>query len=318
MATRQFSVRNTLAEHTHVDRRSISLAILLIVVQVGAVLFATSITGSAAEPSLPNEAGETTAGQAASAATWVGLEVVLAVGMVALYFVYRRLPEWLQEQVSDTVEAALFLGVGLLLAPDAWALAGILLLFYFSLGVLGELNLFWIINNLFVIGLAIVTAALIGLLFGVVGVLVALTGMTLYDHYFANKHDWMFDLAELLSVLPIIYYMPGTWRFDMDDVFGTDDAGLPEVSPEPMAIGMADLGLPCALPVAVVVATGGLGGSTLLVLGAIALGLVLAAFRLRHELLSRGSGAGLPALSAGVIGAYALGTLGTTAIQHLT
>ena len=66
---------------------------------------------------------------------------------------------------------------------------------------------------------------------------------------------------------------------------------------------MADLALPAALAAAV--ATAG-GPAPLLAAGGVVAGIAIACFRLRHRMLTAGSGAGMPALTAGAIGGWLL------------
>lgn len=294
------------------DRQASLLAVLFLAVQIPAVWLAQQLTAATTQPDTPGgvTAADSTAAESAGAGiAWAGIEVAFAVGLLALIVVYRRLPEWLQETIKINVVLLIFLHLG-----GQWATAGVLptgaALVVSILTVykaVSHYDVYWALNNLLAVSLAIATGAYIALIFGVWGLVVALVALTVYDHVFANKQGWMFTLADSLlrARLPVVVLKPHGWRLDWNafvDGLG-DDEDDPDTS---WAIGTADLALPAAFAAAVATAPPGpLASGTLAAAGVVG-GVTLACFRLRYEMLTKGSGAGLPALTAGALGGWAV------------
>lgn len=305
-----------LRDEVIVDRRAAGLVVLFVVVLVPTVWLTALLHGAGADPTLPGGVEEPGSGPAGPAAggLWVLAEVVFAgvalVGIVA----YKRAPEWLQTIIKWDVLMAIFMYAGARWATDGSL--GVMLpvtIASFSLAYAAdELGLWWVLNNLGALFLAILFGAFIGILFSVEALLVALVGLTLYDHLFANKREWMFTLAgaALRMRLPLLFLAPATWRFDWDEM--VDASEDPEadggIEDHGWGIGTADLLLPAAFAGAVAIAPGGyLAGGTAAAV-AVCAGILVACFRLRHR-MERGSGAGLPALTTGAFGGLAIATI---------
>lgn len=292
------------------DSHAVLMALLFLAVQLGAVALAVYLDGLGANPKPPGGVEGASAG-----AAWVSVEVAFAVVLLAVAIAYKRAPEWLQTVLKWNAIVA-----GLLWLGSIYGTSGIpFILVAVTLWIVtDEFDVYWIINDLLGIFFAIYLGAGIALIFGVEALLVALVGFTIYDHYFANKRTWMFSMAELLLKirLPVIVFVPEGWRLDWDEMIerlAEDEEDGAEDELLSWGIGMADLMFPAGVAAALAIApTGGLfGGGDLIVLGVI-VGTVIACFRLRYEMINKGSGAGLPALAAGVFGGWLIALSLTT------
>jgi presenilin-like A22 family membrane protease len=321
MPTGVASLYDRTTDHITLDRQAGYLAALLTTVAALTVWLTRWLTGAGWQPETPANVGgpDATAAEAAgTGAAWAGLEVLTAAGLLVAILVYRRLPEWLQTSLRFGGVASLFLYLGGQWgAADAlatgWALVmGIILIYKAA----DAYDVWWLINNVLSVLIAIWIGAYLAYLFGVFGLGVALLALTVYDHVFANERSWMFDLADaMLRVrLPIVFLKPHRLRFDWARLYesggdtgddaGETDASLPDSA---WALGTADLALPAAFAAAVAVApVGGLVSGGVWAAIAVIGGVAVAALRLRWELLNQGSGAGLPALSTGALGGFAI------------
>jgi presenilin-like A22 family membrane protease len=294
------------------DRQAVEMAAVFAVVLLPVAYIAMHLgpeTASAVDTpgGLSNDAG----GQATAGAGLALFEVAFAATLLAGYIVYRRyFPEWLQDTARTAAFGVLFIYAGARFGM--WVAPGFAGL-YVTMNVLDELGVWWLANNALAIVLAIGYAIVLGALFGVVGLAVLLVGMTVYDHVFANKKGWMFALATplLKARLPVLFIRPGAWRFPWDDVVDSlDSDGEKDENQRAWGIGMADLMLPSAFVAAVLMTpasaayAGGIAVAALCIAG-----VLVACARLRFEMLTQGSGAGLPALTGGVLAPYAVATL---------
>lgn len=292
------------------DREGGVLAVLFLIVQLASVKLAEAILASGSQPTRPGGVSS----DAAAGAIWAGAEVALAVVMLGVILLYKRAPEWLQKLIKWNALVGIVGWLGADAARSGAFPGGFLVV----MGVLtvwlaaDEFNVFWMLNNLLAVLLAIMVGAMLGFLFGITGLLIALGALTVYDHVFANKNTWMFDMAEMMLKLrlPVIFFRPASLRFDWNQVFDDDDddGGEGEVD-EPnrnqWGIGTADLALPAGFVAAVALApTGEFLATGYTVAGFVVLGVVVACFRLRWEMMNQGSGAGLPALSSGAFGGW--------------
>lgn len=293
------------------------LAGLFVVVLVGAVWMATWFASAGVEPAMSGSSGSE---QAAAGAGWALAEVGVAVLLLGFVLLWKRLPEWVQDVVKTGV-----LVVGAMVLGDMASQLGMSAFWTVAVGVVGyyaiikaadAFDVYWLWNNFESIALAIVLGAGIGAVLPLPFLLVGIVGLTIYDHVFANEKDWMFTLGEgmLRAKLPVIVFafpkLRVSWDAICDEMGGDDDAlddSLTEMLEEGrgFGIGMADLLLPAAFAAAVTLAGGGV---TLPVVGVVA-GIVVAAFRLRWEMVNIGSGAGLPAITGGIVGGYAIASL---------
>lgn len=246
--------------------------------------------------------GSTTGQQAGIGVAWAVAEAVFAGLLLASLLLWRRLPAWIKAIARDALTIIVWMTVG------AWALANrqfhLVLPVVLGLFVLAkaadEFDVWWFVNNVLAIGIAIYAAAGVGVILGPVIIGVGLVGLAVYDHAFANQRDWMFDLAAwtIRRKLPMLVVIPSRWREPWDEL--AEDAEVEERE-DIFGIGMADLLLPAAFAVALA-HTGRVGP----LYGAVA-GTFVACFRLSWELDNGGSGAGLPALTAGALAGAVIG-----------
>lgn len=302
------------SDHLTVDRQSLALAALFLVVIVPTAWLAYIVgqTGTGIGP--PEAFGSGAAGEATAGAAWALLEIGFAVAILVAAFVYRRLPEWVQSLLITNAVAALAMYAGArgqATGTFAYYVGGFVALFT-TYKVLDHFNVYWIANNVYAVILAIVGGLTIGLIFGVPGMVLAIVALTVYDHIFANKQSWMFTIGTtaLKARLPVLVVKPEGWRMAWEDLIDmldiTDDEDRQRDSDDVWGIGTADLMIPAGFVAAVASTPSGvLAAFGTAAVGIVIAGVVVACFRLRHEMQSRGSGAGLPALSAGALIPYA-------------
>lgn len=313
-----------------VDRAALELAAVFTVVLGLTAVWALQLGDVASTVSPPDSFGEGASGQATAGAAWAAAEIGVAIALLTLIFVYKRLPEFAQDLVKWNAVIALFVYFG-----GQWGTSGVLWegmalatgLFTF-IRTTNHFGIWWLVNNLLSIALALFMGIFLGFFLGVPGMILALILLTVYDHVFANKKTWMFSLGSAIVSLriPVIFIRPSTLRFDWEDLVDhmspeTDDSADTdgetldedaEIVSEDTAwgLGTADLAIPAGFVAAVATSsvnwlpTPGVGVTL-----AVVAGIVAACFRLRHEMLTQGSGAGLPALSAGALAPYAVITV---------
>lgn len=294
-----------------IDRAAVEMAALFAIVMGATAWLALNIGPEAAsEVGPPDAFGSGTSGEATAAGAWALAEVAFAVSIIGGLFLYRRLPEWLQDLAKYNLVFGLALVVG---ARYGYPIVPLFVGVFTTYMVADHFGLWWIFNNIIALALAVVVGVALGLIFGVVGVGVALVGLTIYDHIFANKKKWMFALGKLAMELrlPLLIFRPDRMRVEWSEIIDTlQEAEAGEEDDESdgtsWGIGTADFMLPAGFVAAVatapsvVVTTFG----PLAVVVVIA-GILVACARLRFEMLTKGSGAGLPALSAGAMVPYA-------------
>lgn len=294
------------------DRWGILLAALFMAVLIGSVGLANWMAGMGTEPVMSESSGGE---QAAGGAAWALAEVAVAVVAIGLILLYKRLPEWAQKIVKFAVVAPMVMYLGAEAASIGMfgATAAFLVGYFAIYKVTDAFDVYWLWNNVESIALATVAAAFVGVVLPLPFLIAGIVGLTIYDHVFADKKNWMFTLGEgmLRAKLPVIVFALPKLRASWDDICDSlsdeselDDEELQRAleNSEGFGIGTADLLLPAAFASAVAVSGGGI---TLPVVG-VAAGVLVAAFRLRWEMVNIGSGAGLPALTTGSIGGYAL------------
>lgn len=302
-------LRHWLGRGFTVDRHAVVLAGLFLAVGAAAVgiMDLLHTAQAAASPNLPNSVSTNDAGKATAStgAAWVIAEVVFAGGILAGVMVYRRAPKWVQAIIRDSLKAwgLIVVGVFLAIETDSVAVLGGTLGLIVVLNAADQLDVWWLFNNALSVGIAIYLSVALAMTFDIYAMLIALVGLTVYDHVFANRKQWMFTMAETMiaTKLPVLFIWPTRWRVNWDELVDSENGETNEHVG--WGIGTADLLLPSALAATVLTApVGGLiaGGRLPAVL--VVLGAVVAAFRLRHEMLTQGSGAGLPAITAGSVG----------------
>lgn len=255
-------------------------------------------------------AGASTGEQTAIGGIWVIAEVVFAVLLLGLIFLWSRLPEWLREISREVLSVVFWVGVGALIVqrPDfPMVFAGIVVLFT-VLKVTDELDLWWTINNLLALAIAIWVATVAGITLGPIVMAVGLLGLSIYDNVFADRSKLMFDLASWTvgRKLPVLFIVPTSLRLSWDQLAEATNSG--ELGEELIGfgIGMADLLLPAAFVVSLAHT-----GELLLVTGAVA-GTFLACPRMSWK-MSNGGGAGMPPLTVGAVGGAAIASIGVIA-----
>jgi len=303
-------IRDRLAEEFTLDRQAVLLAALAVLTSLLATLTALRLQAAGVAFELPQQASEVAgseqAGQAAAGSAWALLEVLGAVVLLAVLYLLRLSPALAKKLLKYNLAFILVFTLGADAASTA-VVAPVLGVYVAGLSVYiaaSHYDLWWAVNNVLVVTIAVFFGAAVGLLFGLWGMVPALVLFAVYDHYFANKRGWMFDFAQVLLRyrLPVLFFKPDGWRLNWDDMVAEpdDDDGHAD---SVWGIGMADLALPAGLAAAV--ATAG-GPAPLLAAGGVVAGIAVACFRLRHRMLTAGSGAGMPALTAGAIGGWLL------------
>lgn len=313
------TVRGSLA--VTIDREAVALAGLFLLVIVPAVYISVAQPYDITRPDYGLDG-------AALGGAWAIAEVGFAILLLGLVLLYQRLPEWVQEWVQSTIAilVVMFLGALAFALDLFWPLFLVYVGMLFTGKFLVEYDLWWLVNDVLGLGVAILIAPLAALIFGVEALVVAMVGLAIYDWYFADRKPWMFTLGGALmrAYLPVLVIVPSRLRVNWSDVanaVGDDDTPdwLTEAegfSDDPdeareqlgvsMAIGVGDLVLPAMFASAVALAPSPLaiGGVPAAVLGVVG-GTVLACFRMRWKILERDGGAGLPPLVTGALAGYA-------------
>lgn len=280
-----------------VDRAALELVALFLAIQAGTVGAALWLDANAPESATTAPGGVD--GPAAGAGFAI-LEVALAVSILGLLYALRYLPQKYRDIAKKAAGLCLILVAGAAFqAAEALGLGLVLTVtFYVAIKAIPWNRIWWVANDVLCVAVAIYVGAVLGLMLNEWAILTFIVGMTAYDIYFADKKKYMFQLADLALTykLPVLFVRPANWRLEWDRVLeDTDGDGG-------WGIGSADLLIPAAFTAAVVTS------STLLLpmLAGVVVtgGVVLAALRIRHKMLSQGSGAGLPPILAGVGLAY--------------
>lgn len=304
--------RSHLTKHFELenDWRGYALVALFAVVITGALLARPMWINSGVEPAF---AGASTAEQAATGGIWALAEAAFAGLLISLILLYRWLPKWVQNIVEKALTMALWMWIGAAgyIAGYFWTvmLAGVGL--FALLKTAERLDLWWTINNIMVLGIAIYMAAWIGVVLSPWILAAGLVGLSVYDYVFADRESWMFTLAGSMLAwkLPVIFILPEKLRFDWDALTGAlsgdvDEDDAPELA---LGIGTADLLIPAAFVVSLVPVTPSILHT--ITIAAVIGGILLACFRVSWKMVHNDGGAGLPPLTSGAIGGWAIGTV---------
>lgn len=297
-----------------VDRHGILLAALFVAVISASVAIVPTVQSSGSVD--PVLAGQSTTTAAAGGAAWAVAEAALALSLLGLIAVWRRLPEWLREALSDGIGWMAFMFVGAsvytIWGPEAfWNVAMGSVIFRVGIKALHHYDLFWLFMNAFAITVAIAIGAYGGVALPLPFLVVGLLGLSIYDHYFANERPWMFQLGASMvrKRLPVLIVVPSSWKLDWDELADAMESDADEDAKGALSwgIGMADIALPAMVAAGLVARSSpvAFAGLPLEVWGVVA-GVVLACFRLRYVMEHRGGGAGLPALATGTLGGWAI------------
>lgn len=293
------------------DWRAVALALLFLVVISGALAIRPLLIASGTESAVE---GASSSQQAAVGAGWAIAEATFAGLLVGVILVWRKLPEWVQEIVTDAMMIAGYMMFGVFAAEQSsfWSAAALIIGLVAVMNVADHFDVWWIANNLLALGLAIFVAG-VGIVLGPWVLAVGLIGLSLYDYWFADRESWMFTLGSgfLNWKVPVLFVIPKSIRLDWDEL--TEAMSGEEVEDEDQAeigfgIGTADL----ALPAAFVVALAGeisIGVSTGIPIVAVTAGILVACARVSWKMANRGGGAGLPPLTSGAIGGWVIGAV---------
>lgn len=298
------------------DKRALALIALFTVVIAGALLTRPYLTSTGVESAV---SGQSTGQQAATGAGWAIGEAAIAAVLLAFIALYRYLPDYIQEVIVDVTLAGIvmLLGATAYQAGDFLTVFGIVALSIAVLDITDAFDVWWIVNDLLVLAIAIYVGAYIGVILSPWVLAIALIGLSVYDYVFADKQSWMFTLggAMLSARLPILFIIPETLRLDWDDLVDAMNSGTDEEEDaEPgedvedglgvsFGIGTADLILPAGFVVSLVSTTTLLHPANVVVVGA-ALGVLVACLRVSWKMTTEGGGAGLPPLTSGALAGW--------------
>lgn len=298
------------------DYWAMLLALLFLSVIAGSLALVPWVNSMGVEQAM---GGSSAAEQAAAGGGWAIAEAIAAVIILGAIAAWRLLPEWAREIVKDNLTIGLWMlnGAGAYVAdvflPVMAAAIGLLTIAKTAV----RFEVYWLLHNVFAVGVAILGAVLLGVTFPLPFLVIGLVGLTVYDHVFANQQDWMMKIGEglLCAKLPVVVFAFPKLRVDWDDLCDAiadeeEEKEQSEFFPDKkgFGIGTADLLLPAALAVAVVKTIGTPVGGVIPAVG-LTIGVIIAAFRLRWELINTGSGAGLPAITSGAFGGWAVGIM---------
>ena len=278
------------------DRQTAYLGTLFAVIIASAawLMHRATLTTIPARTSLP---GDVSGSAATTGAGWAIAEVAFALALLAFILGFRKAPGWLRTLTKFNVVILALMLLGYARIPAVFVMAAVSLVY-----VTEHYDVFWVVNNAASVALAVVGAVGIGLLFDPLPIFVALLGLMVYDHVFANRRDEMFTLAEFVINLrlPVVFVKPATSRVDLQGLITDGDDEQPDHA---WAIGTADLMLPAGF-VASLVRIYGLAGLGAVVVVLVSLSIVASSSRIRHLMLSKGSGAGLPPITASIALVY--------------
>lgn len=286
-----------------VDWISFVLVALFAVTIGGALWLRPHLISSGVESAT---SGTSTATQAAGGGAWaIGATIEAGVLLVALAL-WSRTPDWLQPVLKRTARLAVWLAIAFGLVIHTTPVVGLSL----ALGLFAAKETveafdgWWIANDALALGIAIYFGAAAGVLFGPIVIMVALVGLTIYDHVFADRRDWMASLGTwtVRNKLPAILVVPLAPRTSWDAIVDAMDSDLEERRIG-FGIGMADLALPAAFASAVAHV-----GGAVLALG-VFVGCVAACFRLSWKMRNTTASAGLPSLTTGSLAGVIVASL---------
>jgi len=286
----------------NVDLQAAGLVVLFGAVIGGALLLRPTAIASGSSPAFQ---GSSTSTQVAGGIIWAIAEAIFAVILLSLLVLWRRLPAWVQTSLSRALAAGVLMMLGAygILSSQFLLLTGLVVGTVASVYALDSFDLWWIGNDVLALAVAVYIGVLAGVVLGPVVIAAGLIGLTAYDYLFADREDWMFQLAgwTVRRRFPMLFLVPSTTRLDwvvLSKSFDEDTAVETDAVLR-FGVGTADLALPAAFAVALAQAGGGLP-----LFGALA-GLVVACGRISHK-LEQGGGAGLPPIVSGTLGGWLL------------
>jgi len=284
------------------DARALALIALFVAVIGASLAVRLTYFDASAVTSVATDAS--TGQQAAAGIAWAVIEAVFAAVLLAGIAVWKLAPDWVQGTFKDAMGIALWMFVG---AYAFWreaffvAVAGIVGVFVIA-KLTDRVNLWWVVNDMLALALAVYLAVFVGVILSPIIIAAGLVGLTAYDYWFADRRTHMVELAgwTVRRKLPLLFVIPQTARLEWDALADRAEAADDLRPLLFFGIGMADLLLPAAFAVA-------LAHSNALVplAGAVA-GVLVACFRVSWK-MTNGGGAGLPPLTAGALGGWAVG-----------
>jgi len=287
------------------DLQAAGLIVLFGAVIGGSLLLRPTAIASGSTPAFQ---GSSTSTQVAGGIIWAIAEAIFAVVLLSLLVLWRRLPAWIQKALSRALAAGVLMVLGAygVFTNQFLLLAGLVVGTIASVYALNAFDLWWIGNDVLALAVAVYIGVLAGVVLGPVVIAAGLIGLTAYDYLFADREDWMFQLAgwTVRRRFPMLFLVPSTMRLDWDDLCESfdEDSAVDTDAVLRFGVGTADLALPAAFAVALAQAGGGLP-----LLGALA-GLAVACGRISHK-LEQGGGAGLPPIVSGTLGGWLLALL---------
>lgn len=311
-------VQQRLHSSFKIDQTAIEMALLFAVVLAIASFVSFPLTESAETVTPPDSFGEGATGETTAAMTWAIAEVIFAVVVLGIAYLVRRAPDWMATLIKRNVVIVtlLFFGASVYGTTDpvsmfaaTWLVVGGGYSLYYLADTAG---VWWVLNNGLSVVMAVVAGVALGMLFGPVGLGAAALILTVYDHYFANEKKYMFELGALIVKyrLPVLFIRPDVFRFQWSEVvddfnMATEDSDIEMDAEQSWGIGTADMMIPAGIVSGVISSSGAVITTFgLVAVGILIAGVVVACFRLRREMQTQGSGAGLPALSTGVLVPY--------------
>lgn len=265
---------------------------------VPAAIYGTGLLTAAGVESVAS--GESSVAQAGGGAAISIITVIEASLLLGVILLYNWFPGWFRPAVRRTARIA-FWG---LLAVAGGQLAGgagfaVVVGCYFIIQVFDQLDVYWLVNDVLGIGLAVYGAVAVAALTSPIVLGVALVGLSVYDHFFANEQPWMARLAggAIRWKFPAMVIVPNRIRFKWS-MLADDDRENDFIH---FGLGVGDLVIPAAFAATVFHTIGGVPAV------GIAIGIAAACLRLGWAIEHTEEMAGLPSLTTGCLGGYALG-----------
>lgn len=243
---------------------------------------------------------------------WVGLEIFVLILVVGLIRLIKRLPEPYRTWIRRIAMTVLVLLIGAYVYWRAGTQGVIIAsLFIAMVFILDRFGVYWPVNNVLAIGLAVFVAVFLGYLVRpwlFVGLAIL---FVVFDHVFADRSTAMFQYGSALlrlRVIPVIFLVPSTFRCRLGALATTlrDNNihdGDERVELGVSGLGMADMAFAGGFIGSIVLATGGIGLDVYVVGFGMTVGLAYLFF------VSDQSGAGLPWIFGFGIPSYLLAIL---------
>lgn len=281
-----------------IHSKTAGLSALLLSVSIGAVFMLPT------EPSKVNGAGGGNAG-AIDGILFAAAVATMALTMIGFLLVINRMPEWFRELLVWSTVTGLLVAIGGVAAEQnvlAYAVFG------FSGGLIvvrliQKLGIWWIMNNILYVAVGILFASLAATAIRPSFVITFIIGIMIYDHVFADRKDWMFQMAsaQVRCYIPVLFLWPGKKRFQWSEL---------KIGGDGTNIGGWGLGLGDALVPAVFIGSVTFHYETFYVLPLAAWGIIIAlpiAASLLRIMIEHRSGAAMPIIGTWCLLGFATG-----------